>query len=129
MARTPNYVAGTAWIPDLETEKQGYPQRMRSIEHLLDYRFSVALTKGMVDGERPTRVLVRELAGVGATSKPPVRAFDVRANDRDPRGMAIVKEIKPCCVTCGCTEDRACLTDGEPCAWAKREPFTCTACA
>lgn len=129
MARTPNFVAATAWIPDLETEKQGYPLRLRSIEHVLDYRYSIALSKSLVDGERSTRMLVRELAGAGATGKPAVRAFDVRTNEKDPRGMAITREIKPCCERCGCTEERACVTNGQPCAWASRAPFICTACA
>jgi hypothetical protein len=34
------------------------------------------------------------------------------------------------CVSCGCTEDRACLLpNGDPCAWATRNPPLCTACA
>lgn len=129
MAKTPRFVAATAWIPDLETEQQGYPLRLKSIEHVLDYRFATALSKSMVDGERSTRVLLRELQQVGDMGKRPVRAFDLRANETDPRSMAIIKEVKPACERCGCTEDRACVTNGQPCAWASRAPFICTACA
>lgn len=31
------------------------------------------------------------------------------------------------CRQCGCTENRACLTDGKPCGWASTD--VCTACA
>lgn len=31
------------------------------------------------------------------------------------------------CSTCGCTENRACLTQGHPCGWASAA--TCTACS
>ena len=31
------------------------------------------------------------------------------------------------CVYCGCTEQRACLTDGQPCWWINRQRTVCSA--
>lgn len=126
MARTPNAVFGLAWIPDLEKPAKAYPQRMRSMLHVIDYRHALACSRGEIDGDRATRVLYREMksptAELNSKGEPIVRAFDVRAN---PGGMALIREIKPACECCGCTEDRAC---DPPCAWASRNPPRCTAC-
>lgn len=32
------------------------------------------------------------------------------------------------CKVCGCTEDRACQTEGLPCSWLDERPDLCTAC-
>jgi hypothetical protein len=32
------------------------------------------------------------------------------------------------CIDCGCTDDRACMTDDGPCYWASEDPPICSAC-
>ncbi len=49
----------------------------------------------------------------------------------DAAAIASVEEVAlvngPSCRACGCTEDNACVVDGQPCWWA--EPDLCSACA
>jgi len=33
------------------------------------------------------------------------------------------------CEGCGCTDDRACMTENGPCSWASLDPPLCSACA
>lgn len=46
-----------------------------------------------------------------------------------PAHMVVHIEFNRKCVECGCTDDRACVTDGQPCSWARkgRRPL-CSAC-
>lgn len=50
----------------------------------------------------------------------------VTAAIEDIRAAEAFKPLRACSV-CGCTEDRACVTDGQVCGWAG--PLLCTACA
>lgn len=34
----------------------------------------------------------------------------------------------PACIGCGCTEDRACVTDAGTCSWVSLDPPLCSCC-
>ena len=63
-----------------------------------------------------SRSIIEAEAGamLGFTPSEPERDFDE-------------EDDAPACRECGCTENNACVTDGEPCHWA--EPDLCSACA
>ncbi|MFN3464445.1 MAG: hypothetical protein ACK4X1_10240 [Terricaulis sp.] len=110
------FVLGVAWMPDLETEEQGYSLRLRGVRDLAAYRHSLAVARGEWLRSATARVLVR--------TNSVMLAFDCCFIGEGQQHLTSLF----CCVACGCTEDRACVGDDGPCAWATRNPPTCTEC-
>lgn len=109
------WVHGVAWMPDLETEERAYSLRLRGVMPLAAYRHSLAVARGDWLRSVPARVLVRT-GGV-------MLAFDCSFIGNDQHLTSL-----HCCVGCGCTEDRACVSEQGACAWALHNPPTCTEC-
>lgn len=42
--------------------------------------------------------------------------------------MKYVRNRDLACIDCGCTDSRACVTNGKPCAWVSKKPPLCSAC-
>jgi hypothetical protein len=42
--------------------------------------------------------------------------------------MEVITMARLACIGCGCTENRACMTDDGPCCWVSTDPPLCSAC-
>ena len=80
-----------------------------------------------VDGRRTEfRVPDKTLPPRNSRAVKPYACQECAALVIDPAAHNIAHD-GPSCRACGCTEDNACVVDGQPCWWV--EPDLCSACA